>query len=243
VTALIQPVAGWFSDRLGRKPLIAISSLAAAASLYTLAAIGGKWQLLIVGVTLIGLAAMARPARDSMTAESVGRDKTAMAYSAMFFFVSASGIFAPTVGGFIAERWGYVTIFLISMALEGASLLLVIRLLKETSLTSQHPPVTSLHPQMHPVRALGLRACPERSEGLRPKAWVLARQWRELNGFWRKIILPPKELRGFYLATAADAFVWGLAGAIMFGLLRQTYGFTTCELGILSSLASTSWAV
>ncbi len=49
-------------------------------------------------------------------------------------------------------------------------------------------------------------------------------------------IMPPKALRGFYLATALDSFVWGLGFQLLFGMLSDAYGFTTLQFGIMTGL-------
>jgi MFS family permease len=74
-TGLIQPLGGRLSDRVGRKPLLALASLVAALGLscYVLAAMTGDWRPLIGGMILVGLAAISIPAKDAMTAESVDR--------------------------------------------------------------------------------------------------------------------------------------------------------------------------
>jgi FSR family fosmidomycin resistance protein-like MFS transporter len=57
------------------------------------------------------------------------------------------------------------------------------------------------------------------------------------------MVVPPRELRGFYWAMAVDIFVWGLGGALLFGMLSETYGFTTFQLGVMSGLLSLVWAL
>ena len=209
-TGLIQPLGGRLSDRVGRKPLMALASLVAALgfSCYVLAAVIGDWRLLIPGTILIGLATISIPAKDAMTAESVRNDQRGMAYSVIMFFVAVSGILASTLGGFVAERRGYAAVFLLCIAGEVLALLLVISFLRETFSRGRGP--------------------------LRPG---------KLRRSWTRLIIPPRELRGFYAAMVADAFVGGLGSAILFGLLSKTYHFTTSQLGIMSSAFFTSWAL
>ncbi|MBC8252644.1 MAG: MFS transporter [Ardenticatenia bacterium] len=209
-TGLIQPLGGRLSDRVGRKPLMALASLVAALgfSCYVLAAVIGDWRLLIPGTILIGLATISIPAKDAMTAESVRNDQRGMAYSVIMFFVAVSGILASTLEGFVAERRGYAAVFLLCIAGEVLALLLVISFLRETFSRGRGP--------------------------LRPG---------KLRRSWARLIIPPRELRGFYAAMVADAFVGGLGSAILFGLLSKTYHFTTSQLGIMSSAFFTSWAL
>jgi MFS family permease len=209
-TGLIQPLGGRLSDRVGRKPLLALASLVAALGLscYVLAAMTGDWRPLIGGMILVGLAAISIPAKDAMTAESVKSDQRGMAYSAIMFFVAVSSILASTLGGFVAERRGYAAVFLLCIVCEVLALLLVVSFLRETLSRGRGP------------FRLG-----------------------ELGRNWTSLIVPPRGLRGFYIAMVADAFVGGLGSAILFGLLSQTYHFTTFQLGVMSSAFFTSWAL
>ncbi len=209
VTALIQPIGGWLSDHLGRKPLIALGSLLGLLLVffYILAATFNDWRLLLPGVVLLGATMVSRPAESSLIAESAQASRRGMAYSLLMASWIAPGIFAPTLGGFIAERWGFIPVFLVRFLLEGLRLLLILWFLEETL-----------------VRA---------AEGI---------PLGELKGVMARMIMPPRELRGFYWAAAGDIFVWGLGSALLFGMLSKTYGFTTLQLGIMSSLLSLAWA-
>jgi MFS family permease len=42
---------------------------------------------------------------------------------------------------------------------------------------------------------------------------------------------------------AVDSFSWGLILSLFFGMLTQTYGFTTFQLGIMSSLMALTWTL
>lgn len=210
VTAVVQPVGGWLSDRLGRKPLIALGGLTGflAVSCYVLAATSGDWRWLLPGVILLGVTMASAPAQNSLVAESVRASQRGMAYSILMASWIAPGIFAPAVGGFLADRWGFTPVFLLRLALEGVRLLLILWLLRETL------------SQINRATSLG-----------------------ELKGVLVRMIAPPRELRGFYWAMAVDIFVWGLGGALLFGMLSETYGFTTFQLGVMSGLLSLVWAL
>lgn len=66
---------------------------------------------------------------------------------------------------------------------------------------------------------------------------------KELLPMLRRMVVPPRQLRGLYWAAAADMFAWGLGGFILYGMLSETYGFTTLQLGIMSGLMSLVWTV
>jgi MFS family permease len=67
--------------------------------------------------------------------------------------------------------------------------------------------------------------------------------WRGISGAVKGLLVPPRRLRSFYLATLVDVFVWGLGSTIFYGTLRQTYGFSVTQLGILTSITYASWAI
>ena len=134
IPTLVQPLGGWFADRLGRKPFLIAASLATIGA-YTLWVIAGGlkiWLLLIIGVIFAGLSMLATPAISSLTAESVRAERHGSAFSLMLVAGMVPGIVAPTLGGWIADRYSYVVIFALSLALEVIVLVLVWRYLRET---------------------------------------------------------------------------------------------------------------
>lgn len=134
VTTLVQPLGGWFSDRLGRKPFLVTASLATIVA-YGLFAIAGALNvlaLLMIGVIFIGASALSRPAITSMTAESVRVERQGSAFSLMMVAFMVPGIVAPVLGGWLADRLGYTTIYPLLLALEGVAVFLVWRYLRET---------------------------------------------------------------------------------------------------------------
>ncbi len=206
---LLQPIGGWVSDRLGRKPLIALGSLLGLLVMvfYVLAAIMGNWQWLLPGVILLGATLAANPARSALVAESARAGQRGAAYSLQMASWIVPGVFAAALGGFVADRWGFTPVFLTRFGLEALRLLLIIWLLQETLSRVR--------------RGISLG---------------------ELKGGMARMVVPPRELRGFYWAMAVDIFVWGLRGSLLFGMLSETYGFTTFQLGVMSGLLSLVWA-
>jgi len=211
VPTLVQPLGGRLSDYFGRKVFILSSSVftIVALSIYVLARFTDNWRLLIPGVAILGLAAVSRPSEDSMTAESAGVSGRAMAYSLVMLSFALSGVFAPLLGGFVADRWGYVVVFLMGLALDMVALSLVAGLLKETLVSHSRRPLA----------------------------------FDQLKGVFRGILVPPGQLRGFYIAVAVDAFAWGTGWGILYGLLSEVHHFTASQLGILSCLSSIGWAI
>ena len=210
VTAAMQPVGGWLADRIGRKPLVAGGNAAglAAVSFYLLAALTGSWGWLVPGVILLGAWVATTPAQDSLIAESAQAGRRGTAYSVFVAAWMAPGVFAPALGGFIADRWGFPPVFLLRLGLEGLCLFLVVRFLRETLCNTGAS------------TALG-----------------------DLRGVLLRTMVPPRKLRGLYWAMAVDAFVWGVGSGILFGMLSETFGFTTLQLGMMSSLSSLTMAL
>nr|MBC8249473.1 MFS transporter [Anaerolineales bacterium] len=210
VTALIQPIGGWLSDRLGRRPLVALGSLLGLLVMvfYVLAATSGDWRWLLPGVILLGATLASHPAESSLVAESAQASQRGRAYSLQMAFWIVPGVFAPTLGGFIADRWGFTPVFLTRFGLEALRLLLILWLLQETL--------------------------------SRVKGGI---SLGELKGVMTRIVAPPRKLRGLYWALSLDIFVWGLGSSILFGMLSETYGFTTFQLGVMSGLLSLAWAL
>jgi DHA1 family multidrug resistance protein-like MFS transporter len=211
VPTLVQPLSGRLSDYFGRKLFILASSVFAivALSIYMMAGFMDNWHLLIPGVAILGLAFASRPSEDSMTAESAEVAGRAMAYSLVMLSFALSGVFAPLLWGFVADRWGYVVVFLMGLALDVVALSLVAGLLKETLVSQTRQPLV----------------------------------FEQLKGVFRGILVPPGQLRGFYIAVAVDAFAWGAGWGILYGLLSEVHHFTISQLGILSCLSSVGWAV
>nr|MBC7244709.1 MFS transporter [Chloroflexota bacterium] len=127
-------VGGWLSDRHGRKPFVVIASAFGIVAMVAFALAGWlrEWRLLLPGVVMLGLTAIARPATESITAESVPPAERGLAFGRIGVTFAASGIFAPTLGGFLASRYGFLAVLLVGALLEFVTLCLVAFALHET---------------------------------------------------------------------------------------------------------------
>lgn len=210
VTAVLQHIGGWLSDRLGRKPLLALGSFLGllVMAFYVLAAITGDWRWLMPGVILLGAAQVSVPVRNALVAESARASQRGAAYSLQMASWIVPGVFAGALAGFISDRWGFSPVFLTRFVLEALRLFLIVWLLQETL---------------------------SRVKG----GFTLG----ELKRVMARMVAPPRELRGLYWALSLDIFVWGLGSSILFGMLSETYGFTTFQLGVMSGLVSLVWAI
>lgn len=134
VSTAMLPLGGWLSDRRGRKAFLIVSSafMLGGLAIYVLADRTHRWQWLLPGVVLVGLTAIARPAADSMTAESATSDARGRAFGLVNTFYAVSGVIAPAVGGFLASRYGFLSVLLVGLALEAGTLAFSSLLLRET---------------------------------------------------------------------------------------------------------------
>jgi len=141
-TAML-PVGGWVSDRRGRKSLMLVGSAFGLAGLLVivLAAWTRDWRWLLPGVVLVGMSAIARPAADSITAESTDPAARGRAYGLTTTFYAAAGIVAPTVGGWLAERYGFLSAMLLGVLLELTILVVTAATLRETMRPQDRSPL------------------------------------------------------------------------------------------------------
>jgi len=134
VSTAMLPLGGWLSDRHGRKRFLTVSNLLMMGGLaiYVLADRSRHWQWLLPGVVLVGLTAIARPAADSMTAESATPDARGRAFGLVNTFYAISGVIAPAAGGFLASRYGFLSVLLLGLGVEAGTFVFSSTLLRET---------------------------------------------------------------------------------------------------------------
>ncbi|MGB3346280.1 MAG: MFS transporter [Candidatus Humimicrobiia bacterium] len=129
-----QLTGGWLSDRKGRKRFVVIASLfVISAMIFFL--IAGYTKLaffLIPAMLFFGASAISWPSFDSIIAESVSEEKMAISYSIFMFAGVFPGIFAPFLGGKIADLFGYLPVFSLGIFIEILCLILIVLYLKET---------------------------------------------------------------------------------------------------------------
>jgi len=134
VSTAMLPLGGWLSDRRGRKPFVVLASALGFVTLASFALAGWvrEWRLLIPGVVLLGLTAIARPVVDCITAESATSDAHGSAFSLTVMGFAVSGVFAPALGGFLADRYGFLAVLLTGAAMELITLCVMGLALTET---------------------------------------------------------------------------------------------------------------
>jgi MFS family permease len=107
-TAMVaKPLAGWSSDRVGRKPVIIIGLLVCAVSLPVIFR-GNSFQFLIISSALLGLGvASVTPVTTALVADLVkaGRMGSAMGVFGTIWDIGESA--GPIVAGFLIARMSY----------------------------------------------------------------------------------------------------------------------------------------
>ncbi len=133
LAAVLQPLTGWLSDCLGRKPLIVLGSLVSllAFACYTLAGSGFQWWLLGLGIMLLAVGLASKPAETSLVAESVSATERGTAYSITRVCWILPGMVAPALGGLVADHFGFSLVFLLCIVLQAVHAVLVLGLLSE----------------------------------------------------------------------------------------------------------------
>lgn len=49
----------------------------------------------------------------------------------------------------------------------------------------------------------------------------------------RRIIIPPRHLRGFFLVNALDSFSWGIGAGIIYGMISQKFEFNAFQIALI----------
>ena len=114
-TAAVVSVAGWLSDRYGRRPMVLVGLLVSGVSTIALG-----WcdtvPLLVAASVVAGMGAgVLNPAQQAAVADVIGAHRAGGKVLATFQMASDSGaILGPVVVGLVVDRLGYRTGFLVS---------------------------------------------------------------------------------------------------------------------------------
>lgn len=143
VPTAMQPLGGWISDRRGRKPLILVGTALSTLGLLVLVIAGwtGQWLWLLPGIILLGALAIAIPALDSSIAESTSPGARGRAFGLTNTFYALSGVFAPALGGLLAQRYGFLSVLIAAVALEAFTLSAVAMVMRDTMKRQDRKPL------------------------------------------------------------------------------------------------------
>lgn len=124
------PLWGSLSDRIGRKVMLARAMFGGALFLGAMGFVHNVYQLLVLRV-LQGAVTGTVAASFTLVAASTPAAMRAFALGMLQMGVYLGGSLGPTVGGFVADLWGYRACFLITGISLGVGGLLVALLVRE----------------------------------------------------------------------------------------------------------------
>lgn len=108
---LASPIAGMWSDRIGRRPIV-FGALALSSVMIVLLTFVGNATLYVAGISLLGFFLFSiRPVVQSWMMDMVPPGFAGSATSLMFGTQAILGALAPVLGGLIADRYGLVNVF------------------------------------------------------------------------------------------------------------------------------------
>lgn len=125
---LFGPVAGAWSDRIGRRPIV-VGGLTASTVVIALLSLAGNEVLFISGITVLGFLLFAvRPVVHSWMMDVAPPQVAGAMTSVVFGVQSLFSIAVPLVGGVIADAYGVAAVFTFLAGLMLVSNLIVWRL-------------------------------------------------------------------------------------------------------------------
>jgi MFS transporter, FSR family, fosmidomycin resistance protein len=128
---LASPLAGMWSDRIGRRPIVFGALALSSAVIVALTSIGNA-TVYVMGISLLGFFLFSiRPVVQSWMMDLVPPRFAGSATSLMFGTQAILGALAPIVGGLIADRYGLVTVFYFLAALMLFANVLVVMIPKD----------------------------------------------------------------------------------------------------------------
>jgi MFS family permease len=105
------PLAGAWSDRVGRKPVVLAGLVATSVTLAMLSVTSVTW-LFIALVCVLGFAMFSvRPVIHSWTMDLTPKGMTGSAISLLFGTQSAFTMLVPVLGGVMADAYGLASVF------------------------------------------------------------------------------------------------------------------------------------
>jgi MFS family permease len=131
IRILVQTPLGEASDVYGRKKFLAAREvlIVMASVLFLLA---NSWELVFVGVVLLGLSFSLYPVWSTAVAESVEPHELSRAYSIIGTSYTGAGLVGTLGAGFLAQKLGFSFVFGLSLGMGVFSLVLVLLWFKET---------------------------------------------------------------------------------------------------------------
>jgi DHA1 family multidrug resistance protein-like MFS transporter len=130
--ALVAPLWGRLSDRMGRKLMLLRATFAAVVVVGSMAFVTGPWQLLVLRL-LQGTLTGTVPAATSLVAATAPAEKAGWRLGALQTVIFVAAGVGPALGGISADSAGLRTSFFVASALLAVSATLVLFGVKERS--------------------------------------------------------------------------------------------------------------
>jgi FSR family fosmidomycin resistance protein-like MFS transporter len=134
---LASPIAGMWSDRIGRRPIV-FGALSLSSVMIVVLTFVGNGTAYVAGISLLGFFLFSiRPVVQSWMMDLVPPRFTGSATSLMFGTQAILGALAPILGGLIADRYGLVNVFYFLAGLMLFANILVVMIPKTAGAVSE----------------------------------------------------------------------------------------------------------
>ncbi len=107
------PVAGAWSDSIGRQPVISYGLIATSVTIAAMSFAPGAYSFIALSCLLGFVMFAVRPVIHSWTLDLAADDVSGSAISLLFATQSAFTMLVPVAGGLIADQWGLASVFYI----------------------------------------------------------------------------------------------------------------------------------
>jgi len=135
---LIQPIVGGASDAQGRRRWLLLRDVL-TVTIAILSIFAGSTEILLILVLVSSFEGAIQNIWSAMVAESVKPDRIGYIFSILHTSATAAGLVATLLSGYIAEIYGYRSVFIVSTFLAIMSLFLMIFRLPETKQSAEAP--------------------------------------------------------------------------------------------------------
>jgi len=131
IKLLFEPAFGVMSDAWGRKRLLILREMVALGALLLMLS-ARSWHYLFLAMLLIGVSNSLVSVWSSLVAESAPAGRLGFVYSVMGAFYTGAGLIGTLGAGYIADTYGYGSVYTVAAGIAFVSLALVWLKLPET---------------------------------------------------------------------------------------------------------------
>lgn len=149
ITALVVFPGGWLSDRVDRRTVL-IWGWVVAIPVPWMFALATHWQWLIPGVILYFGSSFSTPAMQAVIVAETPPEHLATAYNLVMGVFGAGMVLGPAVGGYLAARFSYQLVFILSGVVYALSTLAILRMHPSSPQPPQRRQRLDWHPKSRP---------------------------------------------------------------------------------------------